>query len=183
MPTQPLEEWRDVKGYEGLYQVSSLGRVRSCRRQIYSKRCVKFVDSIILTPQVKNTGYIRVYLRKNGKQKYHSVHRLVADAFLTRSVGDTEVNHINEDKSDNRVGNLEWCSKSYNCKFGNRNKKIKANTSRAINQYDMDGIKLLASYNSISDAALAIGIVHSSHISECCNHKRKSAYGFKWVYK
>lgn len=99
-----LEFWRDIKGYEGLYQVSNVGQVRSLR------------SNKILKPRNNGGGYLQVKLCKNGKEKFFYVHRLVAEAFLPNEDELPEVDHINNDKTDNRVANLQWISKVENCR-------------------------------------------------------------------
>lgn len=97
------EVWKDCKGYEGLYQVSNLGRVWSVKSQAYLKG------------SSDKDGYIRVHLTaKNGKRKHESIHRLVAIAFIPNATGLPVVNHKDENKQNNNVDNLEWCSARYN---------------------------------------------------------------------
>lgn len=107
------EEWRPVDGYEGLYEVSNMGRVKS----------LKYNKERILKVGKNDKGYLQVHLSKDGKAKGYTVHRLVATAFCENPMGYTEVNHINEDKADCRAENLEWCSRSYNNTYNGRAKK------------------------------------------------------------
>ena len=109
-----MEEWKSIPGYEGLYEVSSYGRVRSV------ERCDRFnrkIVSKILKPNYVS-GYLRVGMYKNKTFKYYLIHRLVAQAFLPNPDNLSEVNHKDEDKSNNRVDNLEWCDRSYNMNYG-----------------------------------------------------------------
>ena len=102
------EKWKDIFGYDGLYEVSDLGRVRSRKSGEWK----------VLRPGKDKDGYLIVGLRKDGKRKWLSVHRLVASYFVENdNIFNTEVNHINEDKTDNRVSNLEWCDRSYNLAY------------------------------------------------------------------
>ena len=102
------EKWKDIAGYDGMYQVSDLGRVRS----------LKFGKVRVLRPQKNNNGYLIVGLYKDGKRKGITVHRLVANAFIPNDdESKTQINHINEDKSENKVSNLEWCSAQYNVTY------------------------------------------------------------------
>ena len=102
------EKWKDIEGYDGMYQVSDLGRVRS----------LKFGNVRVLRPGKCTCGYLTVCLYKDGKRKWFTVHRLVAQAFIENdNIFNTEVNHINEDKTDNRVDNLEWCNRQYNLSY------------------------------------------------------------------
>lgn len=169
------EYWRQVVGYEGLYEVSNIGRVKSLNYHQTGKeailktgrkgRCDKF-----------GHRYSSVSLSKNGKVKCMSVHRLVAEAFIPNPNNLPEVNHINEDKTDNRVENLEWCTGKYNCNYGRRNDGIR----RSIEQCSLDG-KLIKVWQSISEVFRQLGY-STSHISECCRGKRGAAYGYIWRY-
>lgn len=104
------EEWRDISGYEGYYQVSNLGRVRSCDRVVMRNGVSVFVNGRLLKPVLDSSGYFRIALYKDGKRAFSFVHRLVAIAFLTIDTSRNEVNHKNGVKDDNRVENLEWCT-------------------------------------------------------------------------
>ena len=107
-----MEEWKDVVGYEGLYEVSNLGRIRNKKRNTM----VTLLD---------NNGYHRVELWKNNKRRRYMLHRVVAQTWIPNDdETKTQVNHINEIKTDNRVENLEWCTVSYNNKYGNRIQKM-----------------------------------------------------------
>ena len=109
-----MEEWKSIPGYEGLYEVSNLGRVRSV------EKCDRFnrkILSKILKPNYVS-GYLRVGMYKNKTFKYYLIHRLVAQAFLPNPDNLPQVNHKDEDKSNNRVDNLEWCDRSYNMNYG-----------------------------------------------------------------
>ena len=164
------EKWVDIKGFEGLYKVSNMGRIMS-----HHGRCPR-----ILIPKRTSTGYLNITLCKNGISYYYKVHRLVALHFIPNPHGYLEVNHRNEIKSDNRVENLEWCTRSYNVNFGDRIAKQKAKVSHPVYQVDSDGYTV-GFYNSIADAVRKTKIFHSS-IRACCNQKRKTAGGYSWKY-
>lgn len=118
------EIWKDVKGYEGLYQVSNMGRVRSVARVVtWKNQQTKSYKSRMMKIREKN-GYRVVSLYKNHKSKDNRVHRLVADAFIENPNNLPFINHIDEDKSNNKVDNLEWCTRQYNNNYGRRNEKI-----------------------------------------------------------
>ena len=113
-----MEEWKDVVGYEGLYEVSNLGRVRNKKRNTM----VTLLD---------NNGYHRVELWKNNKRRRYMLHRVVAQTWIPNDdETKTQVNHINEIKTDNKVENLEWCTASYNNKYGNRIQKMLSTARR-----------------------------------------------------
>ena len=118
------EVWKDIQGYEGLYQVSNKGRVRSIDRLIIQKsggnKCRK---GQLLKPTVQN-GYYKVALAKYNKKTNFRVHRLVADAFIPNPNNWSFINHIDENKSNNNAENLEWCTRQYNNNYGHRNEKI-----------------------------------------------------------
>ncbi len=187
------EIWKDIEDYEGLYQVSDLGRIKSLERDVvYSKnkkpaaRCER-----ILKQHLNNAGYLFVTLAKNGINKMLYVHRLTAFAFVPNPDNKPEVNHINSNKLDNRAINLEWNTPSENIlhsyKHGFRiapwqGKFGKDNCfSKQVIQFTKDG-KYINEYPSIVDARNVTGVIHQS-ISSCCNNKRKSAGGFIWKFK
>ena len=103
-----MEIWKDIKGYEGLYEVSNQGNIRSLKTGKLRK-------------PTNNFGYLRINLCKNNVVKFHMVHRLVAEAFIENNDPNlTQVNHKNENKQDNRVENLEWCDAKYNNNYGTK---------------------------------------------------------------
>lgn len=160
------EIWKDIKGYEGIYQVSDLGRVRS----------LKFGKERILVGRKDSDGYLRVGLCKDGKEKTCRVHRLVAEAFIPNPDGLPQVNHKDERKSNNVASNLEWCDCKYNINYGMRTERI----SKTVYQYTLDS-SLVGSYPSVREAGRRTGY-SKSHISDCCRGERKQAYGFVWSY-
>ena len=111
-----IEEWKDIDGYNGDYQVSTTGRIKSYKNANKPR---------ILSLFYRRSGYLRVTLCKNGKLKTHDIHRLVAKAFLPNPLNLPEVNHKDEDSSNNRVENLEWCTSKYNANYGGRTEKIR----------------------------------------------------------
>ena len=182
-----METWKDVKGYEGLYQVSNLGRVRSLGRICNGKsNSVNRKRSRILTQEVTRFGYCRVRLySSDGISKHYQTHRMVVEAFIRPLKNDEQVNHINEIKTDNRLENLEICNAEYNCNYGMRNahlsEKNKQNKHlwcKAVIQKNKDG-EIIARYDSRLDASKATG-VDDSHIAYCCSGKRRTAGGFIW---
>ena len=176
-----MENWKDIEGYEGLYQVSNMGRVKSLERFRKGKHnSLVFVNEKILKSRKDGGGYLRVSLSKEGKIKTFKVHRLVASAFIDNPNNLLEVNHINEIKDDNRVNNLEWCNKSYNCNYGSRNERMAKSKYIPILQFTKEG-KLVRKWDSITEVEKELGFNHGS-ISKCCKGKNKTCGGFKWCY-
>lgn len=191
MNGEQVEEWKDVVGFEGLYEVSNFGRVRS-------KNTSKF-----LIGGLDRKGYQRVTLRKNGKTYTHLVHRLVAIAFIPNQEGKSFIDHINTIANDNRVENLRWCTYVEN----NNNPITRAKNSAAkternhplygkyhrtstiekmrnskknvsIVQFDRK-MNLIRKWKSISEAERECGIPHGN-IIRCCNGERHTAGSFIW---
>ena len=163
------EIWKDVVGYEGLYEVSNLGRVRR--------------DGKILKPTKIKNGYLYVGLHKNGIQKTVRVHRLVASAFIPNPQNLPCVNHKDEDKTNNAVDNLEWCTSQYNANYGTRNERVAEKLSKPILQYDLNG-NFIREWPSASKVEEETGI-SNGNISMCClgRYGFKTAGGFVWRYK
>lgn len=114
------EIWKDILDYEGLYQVSSMGRVKSLERYSYKgNRSVQRLKTRILKAGIRKDGYLTVVLRKDGKSTSYLVHRLVASAFICNPNGFNVVNHKDENKQNNDVRNLEWCNSLYNNTYNN----------------------------------------------------------------
>lgn len=115
------EVWKDVAGYEGLYQVSNRGNVYSVeRKNLRGRKC----GGRTLKTSRDKIGYLRVNLYKDGRRKNVTVHRLVANAFLPNPNNYPEINHRDEDKTNNCVENLEWCTRKYNVNYGTRIKRM-----------------------------------------------------------
>lgn len=166
-----VEIWKPIPDYEGLYEVSNLGRIRS----LYNYRKYN-----VLTQNIKR-GYYQIGLRKNGIRKWYQVHRLVAETFIPNPNNLPQVNHKNENKLDNEISNLEWCSVSYNNMYGSRLKRIKEKVVKPVYQYDLNG-KFIKKHESLVDATKSMGLKSLSSISLCCSGKYKTSNGYKWSY-
>ena len=158
------EDWKDVKGYEGLYQVSSLGRVRSISRY-------KVAGKIKKPTLNSKTLYLTVSLFDKDRHDLCYVHRLVAEAFIPNESKMPEVNHINEVRYDNRVENLEWCDSKYNNEYSH---------GKPINQFDLNGT-FIRRWESAQQIKRVLGF-DSSTICKACHRKIRKAYGYKWKY-
>lgn len=166
------EEWRDIAGYEGIYQISNLGRVKSMN--YYGKSgCEK-----IRMMRVNKFGYIDIVLSKKGVNKTYQVHRLVAEAFIPNPNSLPQVNHIDEDKGNNSVSNLEWCDSSYNINYGNRN-KIAGYKNSIPEITPVMCIETGETYISVAEASRKKNIGRGS-ISLCIKGKQRTAGGYHW---
>lgn len=178
------EIWRDIEGYEGLYQVSSEGRVKSLERKVPKWDGWRTVKERILKPVFSSNGYLTVPLYAGGKQKTLKIHRLVCQAFHENPENKPEVNHINEIKTDNRACNLEWCTTKENCNHGTRNERVAKGVSKALSkqvgQYTRDG-ELIKIWTSAREAQRQAGF-SQSHISAAARGKLKTHKSFVWKY-
>jgi len=168
------EIWKDIKGYEDLYQVSNFGMVKSLKREK------------ILKPRVNKKGYSHLILY-NGVGKELYIHQLVARAFIINPENFLYINHKDENPKNNNVGNLEWCDCKYNSNYGTRNKKVSISKQRSKNpnskkvyQYDLGG-NLINVWNCVIDASKNIKC-DPSGISHCARGKTEKAYGYVWKY-
>jgi hypothetical protein len=187
------EVWKDIEGYEGLYQVSNLGRIKSLSRNVYwgkTYASFRFEEEKILNYIYSKNGYLRCQLAKDGKKHNYLVHRLVAMAFISNPDNKPEVNHIDGNKRNNYVTNLEWVTPSENQKHAfsvglQKSKWGKANVrAKSILQYDLEG-NLIKEHGCILDAVKFINKKPASrlYVTRCCQGKQKTAYGYVWKYK
>lgn len=167
------EIWKDIVGYEGLYQVSNKGRIKSKARKGNWK------ETILKLSETKD-HYSIVTLSKKGIEKTKRVNRLVAEAFIPNPNNLPQVNHKDEIKSNNIANNLEWCTQEYNNIYGNRIKTVKEKLSKEIYQFDLNG-KFIKKWDNINQIKSEMNI-NCCHIEDCCNNKRKKAYGYIWKY-
>lgn len=175
------ETWKAIPGYEGLYEVSNLGRVKSLDYNHTGK------DGILKPENSTHGGYLRVHLCKDGKTRNLRVHRLVAEAFLPNPNNLETVNHKDEVKTNNVVDNLEWMSQKDNNNYGTRNMRASETNinnlgvSKAVQMLDKQTGELLGTFSSIRVAERVTGISRYG-ICLCCRSKQKSAGGFLWQY-
>lgn len=176
-------KWKPIKGYEGLYEVSSQGDIKSVSRtnrsgRSYGKRTIggKFLHQI-----TDKDGYKTVCLCKNGVKKQFRVHRLIAVAFLDNSEKLPIVNHKNENKADNRVSNLEWCSVYYNNHYGKGYCEQRfLNLRKTVKQLDLNN-KIVRIFKSISEAANIMGINRNTIANRVRSHSTTPYYGYIWT--
>ena len=170
------EEWKPIKNFEGLYEVSNLGRVKSLGRTIQRFNGSCYVTVTYPPKFLKRTreeGYAQIKLSKNGKTNYFMLHRLVAEAFIENPNNKPEVNHKDGDKQNCCASNLCWCTKSENVQHAydtglHKTKKVK--------QYTRHGV-YIKTWDSIKEAQEKLSIWN---ISECCKGNRKSSGGYIW---
>ena len=176
------EEWLPVNGYEGIYEVSNLGNIRSLSREVnckYGKRITR--EKNICKNYNPKTGYYMVCLSKDRIKKTFLLHRLIATAFIDNAMNLPQVNHKNEIKTDNRAENLEWCDSIYNNNYGTKKERIsqknKISKCKPVMQIK-DGVVINIFPSTIS----AKHIADPGHIGSCCNGQRKSAGGYEWAF-
>lgn len=187
------EIWKDIPEYEGLYQVSNYGRVKSLNYN-------RMGEERILKPFKNKFGYLLITLSKKNRQKHFRVHKLVALAFIPNDnpIEKIEVNHLDENKENNHVDNLCWCSHIENCNYCSRNERIgkskkgqkrtnetKQKISKAksiyIIQYTLDN-EFVKEWDSATTASKELKI-NQGNITQCCKGERKTCGGFIWKYK
>ena len=188
--TMQEEIWKPIKGYEDSHEASNLGRIRCVYREFLVKRRVKGKDFTYMQkiyPSIRSVcnthGYLSVKIKGDSKR----VHRLVAEAFIPNPYCKSEVNHIDEDKKNNKASNLNWCTPKENSNHGTRNKRISSNLkynpkiSKKVYQFDLSGF-LVCEYISsywITDNTNFNG----KCIWKCCNGKQLKYKGFYWSYQ
>lgn len=185
-----FEVWKDIYGYEGLYQVSNYGRVKSVEKIVKGKSgSERLLKEMILKQREDKGGYLIVSLCKEGKVKLHKVHRLVAKAFIPNLENKPTVDHINGNKKFNVVWNLRWATYKEQQNFEDQDVKerqTKALTnhkafSKAVLQIDKDTNEVIKEFPSLSQVYRETGFAQGN-ISKCCNGKYKQMYGYIWKY-
>lgn len=181
------EIWKDIEGYEGLYQISNLGRVKSLKHVIVRNNGVKqtFQEKILKTYICKTTGSPMIDLWFMGKEKRYTVHRLIAQAFIPNPENKPEINHINTIRNDNRIENLEWVTRTENMNNPLTKKNLSKTRNWVINGYKHWNSKPVIQLTkngkiiNVYPNASSTGI---RHIGKCCNGERNTAGGYKWVF-
>lgn len=192
-----MEIWKDIKGYEGLYQVSNMGRVKSLERVVFrgNGHGKRILDEKILKLSSIH-GYLIAFLFNGSKRKNYRVHRLVAQAFIPNPENKPEIDHINTIRTDNRVENLRWVTKKENilnplslehrsgenhCRWGKFNEKCP--TSKPVIQLSLKG-KPIKEWSCATEAQRVLGI-HQGNICGCCKGRKGyyTAGGYRWMYK
>lgn len=177
------EIWKDIIDYEGIYQVSNTGRVRSIDHYItfydskMGRDITKLIKGRVLKHRIGKSGYDTVILCNSGHRKDYKVHRLVAKAFIPNPDNLPFINHKDEIKTNNAVYNLEWCTNEYNINYGTRNEKY----SKPVIQLNLDG-NFIKEWSSAYKASQTLGIPQSS-IWDCCNGNSSETHNYKWRYK
>lgn len=185
------EVWKDVVGWEGLYMVSNLGRIRANQRVVRTKGgSLKINREKILRQKQTKYGYMEVCLQEKETKRHQFVfvHRLVAESFIKNPNGFPFINHIDECKTNNNIDNLEWCTAKYNCNYGTRierqiiSQRNNHPNCKKVLCMSLDG-KEIHTYNSLSSAARAMG-VDKTRLSRICNGHSGAvtSCGYKWKF-
>lgn len=188
---EDIEIWRDVPGYQGYYQISSLGRVKSLERTItyeptdfYPNGRKRVLKEKILTPCRNKKGYVFVQLFKNGHFKSKKVHRLVAESFIPNPNKYPIVNHKDCVRDNNAYTNLEWCDDEYNCNYGNAVEKRISKIRKPVLQYSLDNV-FIKEWDSPTAFVKTLGIKqgNGTNILKACQGIYKQAFGYIWKFK
>lgn len=177
------EVWKsvDIPGFEKLYEISNYGRLKALERIIHHKHKDEIRKEHFITLCNDKDNYKIAVLKGNGIKKTIKIHRLVASAFIPNPNNYKEVNHKDENKTNNNVNNLEWCSHSYNMLYGTRGIRTGNKLKKSINQYDLDG-NFIRTWNGSKDIKKEINICNTS-VLKCCRNKQKTAGGYIWKFK
>ena len=184
------EIWKDVEGYEGIYQISNTGKVKSLERTcLIRNNSTRIVKECILKPKITRLGYKEVTLYKDKTKKNLRINRLVAIAFIPNPHNYPIVNHKDEDKLNNNESNLEWCTHKYNSNYGTSIDRLKNSEGfkkhinslkKKIIQYDLN-MNFVKEWSDSYAVAKELNVKREC-IRDCCNHKQKTDYGYIWEY-
>lgn len=177
LTTPAVEVWKDIEGYEGLYEVSSHGRVRSLDRVQVGRGHTKprLFKGIVLSTFLTQAGYLAVGFMVHRKHKYMLVHRLVAEAFIPNPDNLPQINHKDEDKTNNHVENLEWCTNQYNMVYGTRLERMIKSKLRPIEQLTLEG-EHVAFHDRIENCGFNYSTVYRA-----ARHGTQS-HGYRWRF-
>lgn len=186
-----MEIWKDIKGYEGSYMVSNYGRVKSLEKNIKSHNCsrIQYRPERILKQYKSKWGYMRVYLTQNSIKKMFAVHRLVAMAFIDNPDNKPCVNHIDNNRNNNVVDNLEWCTYKENSQwaeiqgrrvFSEEWKQKISETRKKKPVIATDDIGNQIYFSTVR--SVAIKGFDPKAVIKCCKGKQKTHKGYKWIY-
>lgn len=180
----PMECWRWIPGYEGLYQVSTRGRVRSVDRWVIGKDGKKyFIKGKILKPQRNEWGYLKVTLCRDGKLRNFKIHRLVAMVWLDNPENKPEVNHLDENPGNPDVFNLSWTTRIENARWGTAIERMAASQSKAVEALDPSTGEVVLEFPSVNEAGR--NGFDQRHVSKCCRGVKsyKTHKGYIWRFK
>lgn len=170
------EIWKDVKCYEGYYQVSNLGRIRSLNRKVFKSKHQIELKGKILNLTQNNSGYFGVNLCVNNKRKKFLIHRLVAISFIPNPNNFDCINHKDEDKSNNCIDNLEWCNHKYNNNYGSFKSRISQKNSKPVICLELD-----KKFKNQTEAANYFNLKQAA-ISFCCYNPNRTSGGYHWKF-
>ena len=171
------EIWRDIKDYEGYYQISNFGRVKSVKRIACDG---KHINERILKGGLRE-GYVEVTLSKNNVTRTITVHKLVCNAFIENPNKYPCINHKDEIKTNNRVDNLEWCTQKYNANYGTRNKRCGDKHGKRVIQFDLKGNEIKR-WISAAEASRHYGKDRTTIVA-ACRRKSHISCGYVWRYE
>lgn len=183
-----MEEWKDIEGYESLYQVSTLGRVKSLARKD-SRGCP--LRERYLKPDTRTCGYLFVSLSKNGIVHAKTIHRLVAQAFIDNPYDYPQVNHKDEDKTNNRVENLEWCTAKYNLNYGTcpqrfsearKGQRLSSVSIEKMRHKIMKKVMCVETGQIFDSIKSAEEFVHTTGMGAVLHGRAKTCGGYHWRY-
>ena len=184
MEANTIEEWKPIRGFEGLYEVSNHGRVRTLDGwKDWATRCGnpgrRFVRGKILIPQLKNSRYLFIILHNRDTYRIVTIHRLVAETFVPNPNNLNVVNHKDENKLNNISSNLEWCTYDYNNSYGTaRERSRKKHKSIPVEQLTLDGV-VIARFDGMHEAERMTGI-RRCEIGRCVKKSTSTARGYRW---
>ena len=171
-----MHEFKDIKGYEGLYKINDIGEIISL-----NYKGLGYEKKLCNKPNAKGK-YFAITLRKDGEEKTFMVHRLVAETFIPNPENLPQVNHKDENGLNNNVENLEWCDRSYNMKYGTRAERQSTKIKKPVIQLSKSG-EFIKEWDGACDAEEFYNVREAQNIPRCCRGLIKSAYGFVWKYK